>query len=194
MKKILTLFILSSITSLAFSQERIGLSKSIDDNGTDISIRVNGVVHGKPIDFARTFSVQGLDKIERNALADRILDSLGVGKIESPTAPLTPVLLSQPELDLAPPLVTASGSSHYGSAFSQNESVKQSFPTIPNQPYTKEVRYDDESGLLYLRYHFFRSRDEYIFEKTAHAADKSESERQEIIRDFEKEIELPATI
>jgi hypothetical protein len=194
MKKLLTLIILSSVTSLAFSQERFSGSKSIDDNGSDFSIQVNGAVHGKRIHYAYTFSVQGLSKSERNALADRILDSLGVGKIESPTAPLPPVEPIAPGFGPAPQQAEVSGLPHYGTTVTRNDADKGGFVASDDRPYTKEIHYDDESGLLYLRYQFFRSREEFIYEKTAHAADKSESEKLEMIRAFEKEIELPTAM
>jgi hypothetical protein len=187
MKTIVSILILVSVSPLAFSQER-SLSKSMDDNGGQLSISVHGEVYGKRIDYIRTCCVEGLSKSERNALTDRVLNSLGVGKMESPASPLPPIA---PD---APLHAKESESQDDGSRLFLSERVKRDPVTIHGPSYTKEVRYDEESGLLRIRYTFVRNRDEYVYEKTANAADKSESERQEIVHDFEKEIELPATM
>ena len=59
------------------------------------------------------------------------------------------------------------------------------------QPYTKEVRFNPESGQLYLRYRFSKDGDEYQYERKIDARDKTEQERQRLIDRFEQEIGLP---
>jgi hypothetical protein len=53
------------------------------------------------------------------------------------------------------------------------------------------VKYNPDTGEMFLQYHFLKNNEEYIFEKTVNAGDKSERERQTIIDKFEREIELP---
>jgi hypothetical protein len=57
--------------------------------------------------------------------------------------------------------------------------------------FTKHVRYNPDSGEMFLKYRFMKNNEEYIYEKTVDASDKSERERQHIIDKFENEIELP---
>ena len=187
MKKILTV-ILASVTSLALAQEKANLSRSIDDNGRNLSIRVSGYVNGRPIKYNRTFEVEGLDKSERTAIADRILDSLGVGKVEHPLAPMPPFQATSNYNSMS---VTANNSSPYKSTYSPEVNNHQTKDVAGNSPLNKEV-WLDEHGFLRLRYSFTRCNEEFIYEKSTDAGEKSESEREKFIKDFEREIELPA--
>lgn len=55
----------------------------------------------------------------------------------------------------------------------------------------KYVSYNDESGALFLKYEFVKNNEEFIYEKSVNATGKSKEERQQIILEFENEIEFP---
>jgi len=189
MKKLLAI-ILASVATLAFAQEKVDLSRSIDDNGHDLFIRVTGTIKGQFIDFEKTFKVEGLTKPERTAIADHVLDSLGVSRVEQPLAPLSMMLSSAPTMDHGSMRMTVSGSDHYKPVVSMESGNHKSSSVGGSSPFIKEV-WLDESGFLYLRYRFTKCKEEFIYEKSTDASDKSESERQKFIKDFEEEIELP---
>ncbi|KAA6430420.1 hypothetical protein FEM33_25810 [Dyadobacter flavalbus] len=70
---------------------------------------------------------------------------------------------------------------------------------IYTQPYAAEeagefkkyVSYNDDSGVLFLKYEFVKNKEEFIYEKTVNAAGKSKEERKQIILEFEDEIAFP---
>jgi hypothetical protein len=186
MKQILTIF-LASVSTLAFAQKKTDLSRSIDDNGEKLSIKVSGTVDGKPIDYDHTFLVGNLSKSERKQLSEHILDSLGVGGIDMillPAAPTAPVPLK------APVHLSANGSRGMTSA-SERSNSNNNEETSASKTFSKEVRFDDKSGELYIHYQFMKGDEEFSFEKTVDASDKTERQRQIIIENFEREIELP---
>lgn len=98
--KTLVTALLALSTSLVMAQHNNSISRSINDDGKTLSIRINGTVDDKPIDYDRTFDVSGLNKDERNALREHILDSLHVSMPEPPRirtalvprAPMPPAL------------------------------------------------------------------------------------------------------
>ncbi len=190
MRKILTV-ILASAGSLAFAQEKVNLSRSIDDDGRSLVIRVNGNSKGKHIDYNRTFNIEGLTKAHRVAIADRVMDSLRVDRIEYTIAPLSPQPPTAPKSVNSQNAISANNTSLYQSWNSTEKEEPQHPTTGLRQAFTKEIWLDD-NGFLYLRYSFSKEGDEYIFEKSTDATEKSESERQKFIKDFEEEIELPA--
>jgi hypothetical protein len=190
MKTILSL-ILASVTSLAFAQESKGLSRSVDDDGRDLLIHVSGTVNGNYIDYSGTFKVAGLSRQERVAITDRVLDSLGVGKIDEPIAPLPPSSPAPLGIDHSFAEVSANGSNLFKPTISLESNGRQRTLVGGNKPFTKEVWMDD-NGFLHLRYRFIREKEEFVYEKSTDASDKSESEKQRFIKSFEQEIELPA--
>ena len=185
MKKILTL-LLASVTTLAIAQKKVNLSRSTDDDGKSLTIRVTGTIDGREVDYERTFDVEGLSPNERLALRDKILDSIATGHPLTPeTTPAAPVPAAQAEepddvVAYAPNKLTVN-------ALAAGEANA----AVDENPFTKLVKYNTESGELFLRYTFTKDREEFIYEKTVRASGKSESERLEIVRDFEQEIELP---
>jgi len=198
--KILTL-ILAGVSSLAVAQKKIDLSRSIDDDGEKLTVRVNGTIDGKIIDYDQTFKVADLTKEEKNALTDRILDSLGVGRVEPPAAPDPP---RSPRAHFATRVPEAPTAPEPPTHLSLSASDSGDYPVITArkgndmvhavgglQPFTKELKYNPESGQMFMRYRFNKNDEEYTYEKTLNVLDKSEEERQKIIADFEKEIELP---
>lgn len=190
MRKILTL-ILTSVSFLAFAQENIDLSRSVDDNGQELLIRVIGHSNGKYIDYARTFNIEGLSKAERVAIADKVMDSLGVTKIEDPIASLPAASIALQAPEISKDAVSVKASRDYTSQHAAEKKTTKSTVGGLKKAFTKEI-WLDENGFLHLRYSFSKGADEYIFEKSTDASDKSESERQKFIEAFEEEIALPA--
>jgi len=190
MKKVLTL-LLAGVSTLAFAQKKTDLSRSIDDDGKHLSISVHGTLDGRRIDYDRTFQVADLSKEERNNLADQVLDSLGLEKIKAPSPPSAPHEPQAPE----PPVhfsVSKSGSSAPVTVWEEESSAESS--TKNAFPNSKEVKFNNGTGELYLRYQFVKNGEEFIYEKTVNAVDKTEKQRELIIRDFEKEIALPGSV
>ena len=192
MKKILTI-LLAGVSTLAIAQKRNHLSRSIDDDGKTLSIRVTGTIDGKGIDFEKSFDVEELTKEERMALRDKVLDSIEAGNIDLPSPP-APKSVSPPTppapAEPLEPVIYSSNDAKAHIWISDNNNEKTSTVAGENG-YTKQVRFNPESGELFLKYKFIKRNEEFIYEKTVSASDKSEEERQDIIDDFETEIELP---
>ncbi|MVM33054.1 hypothetical protein GO755_23640 [Spirosoma sp. HMF4905] len=200
--------LLALAASLALAQQNTSISRNINDDGKTLSIRVKGTVDGKPIDYDRTFDVSSLNRDERNALREHILDSLNVSMPAPPRppkppkapraamslrAPMTPM---PPVAPLAPPTPpTAPESVAIISSDQETISVtngdNQTMAVGGKHPYTKEVKYDSDAGQLYLRYKFQKDGDDFTYERTIDAPNKSQKERQQIIDEIEKSIGLP---
>jgi len=219
MKKILTI-LLAGVSTLAIAQKRAYLSRSIDDDGKKLSIKVSGTLDGKDVDINKTFDVEGMSKEDREALRDKVLSSIAEGNLELPApkgvckesvavASPSPKRKPKPPVPPAAPKPSADewsddGASDEGPetmAFSSNEMnaemissgkgfIKEPVSKDP-KGFTKHVRYNSESGEMFIKYKFMKNGDEYIYEKTVNAAQKSEKERLKIIEKFESEMGLP---
>lgn len=200
MKKILTI-LLAGVSTLAVAQKRAYLNRSIDDDGTRLSVKVSGTLDGREVDVNKTFDVAGLSQAQREALRDRVLSSIAEGNLNLPgpkgsCKEPAAALLPKPPVPPAPPVEDADAM-----AFSSNEvnaeiiSSGKGFVKEPvsrdSKGFTKHVRYNSETGEMYIKYRYVKDGDEYIFEKTADVAEKSETERQRVIEKFESEIGLP---
>ena len=179
--------LLALIGSLAFAQQHNSISQSINDDEKTLSIRVNGTIDGKSIDYDRTFDVSGLNKSERDALREHILDSLNIRMPEPPKAPVAPKAPEPPTFHSKSVTVIQGD----GPTISASGSGSQALAVGGKNPYTKEVNYDPDSGKLFLRYRFQKDGEDFIYERTVNARDKSQQERQRIIDGVEKEIGLP---
>jgi hypothetical protein len=225
MKKILTI-LLAGVSTLAIAQKRAYLSRSIDDDGKKLSIKVSGTLDGKEVDINKTFDVEGMSQEDREALRDKVLSSIAAGNLELP-APKgvckesVAVASPKPRVRKAVPAVEPSGVELSGGepsssespvaepsadesetmAFSSNEMnakmissgkgfIKGTASKYPKD-FSKHVRYNSETGEMFIKYRFMKDGDEYIYEKTVNAAEKSEKERQRIIEKFESEMGLP---
>lgn len=194
MKKVLTI-LLAGVSTLTFAQKKIDLSRSIDDDGKKLSISVHGTIDGKRIDYDRTFSVAGLSKEERTDLADKLLDSLGLEKINAPSPPSPPQAPHEPRASKSPTHFSADKSDNDAPVMVWvEEDQKDAAPAENSKPYEKKVKYNSESGELYMCYQFVKNGEEFIYEKTVNAAEKTEKQRQSIILNFEKEIALPGNL
>ncbi|GGM79170.1 hypothetical protein GCM10010967_08630 [Dyadobacter beijingensis] len=214
MKKILTI-LLAGVSTLAIAQKRAYLSRSIDDDGTKLSIKVSGTLDGKEVDINKTFDVAGMSQEDREALRDKVLSSIAEGNLELP-APKTPcsesVAVATPKRKPRPAAPVAPVKKHSDEdesaanepetmAFSSNEVnaeivssgkgfIKEPVSTDP-KGFSKHVRYNSETGEMFVKYRFMKNGEEYIYEKTVNAAEKSEKERSKIVENFESEIGLP---
>ncbi|GAB3985010.1 hypothetical protein GCM10028806_60970 [Spirosoma terrae] len=187
MKTILTT-LLALTGSLVLAQKHSSLNRSINDDGKTLSIRVNGTINGEPIDYNRTFDVANLTKEERDALRVRVLDSLNVSMPEPPKAPVAPRAPQAPRLR-SESVTIISGDEPTVVARGANDLT---MAVGGKNPYTKEVKYNSESGELYLRYRFQKDGEEITYERTLNARDKSKEERLQLIEGIEKEIGVPA--
>jgi hypothetical protein len=183
MKTILIAFLaLTSFVTVAQNN----ISQSISSNDNTLKIHIDGTLNGNPIDYNRTFDVTGLSKTERNALRDHVLDSLGVALPKAPVSPRPPVA-PKPAFDRETSVSMRSG----GPVLTAQGPNGQATAVGGKQPYTKEMKYNPESGELFLRYRFKKGGDEFIYERTMNARNKSEKERQRIVEGIESEIGLP---
>jgi hypothetical protein len=190
MKKILTILLACSGT-FALAQKKCHLSRSIDDDGKTMSIRVTGTIDGREINFSRSFDVAELSRDERMELREEVLESIGSGKVDVPEPPKPP-MAPAPVVALTPeePVIYSSASPE--PEFSRSRDPhRKAFDGLESTGYRKHVKYNPQTGELFLQYHFKKNEEEFVFEKTVNAEDKSESERQRIIDNFEREIELP---
>lgn len=194
MKKLLTI-LLAGVSTLAIAQKRNHLSRSIDDDGKTLSIRVTGTIDGKEIDYNKSFNVEELSKEERMALRDKVLDSIEAGNMNLPEPP-KPRSAPTPEpgmgmMKVSPEPVIYSSNDADPDELTQHNSSGVLNESVDKKGFTKHVRYNPDSGEMFLKYRFIKNNEEYIYEKTVDASDKSESERQRIVEKFENEIELP---
>lgn len=196
--KTLVTTLLALTTSLAIAQHS-SISRSINDDGKTLSIRVKGMVDDKPIDYDRTFDVSRLNNTERNALREHILDSLNVSVPEPPKPPVAPRAALAPPAPRAPMPPTPPHpesidiNSSDQTTISINSDNNLAVAVGGKQPYTKEVNYNAESGELHLRYRFRKDGDDFTYDRTLDAQNKSQQERQRIIDTIEKEIGVPTT-
>lgn len=192
----LTLFVLAG--SAAIAQKHSSINRNINDDGKTLSIRVNGTVDGKPIDYDRTFDVASLNLEERNALRERILDSLNISMPEPPVPPVPPIssvpsIPSVPPIPPVPPVnpdISVNGGSPSMVRIDNDNTLTEAVGG--KKPFTKEVKYDSETGQLYLRYRLTKDGDDFTYERTVDAKGKTQQERQRIIEIIEKEIGVPA--
>jgi hypothetical protein len=179
--KLLFFVVAGCISFSVTAQKNISVDNSINDDGKQLSIKIKGTINGKVVDFNRTFDVSGMDKEQKNALKERVYDSLGLPLPIAPRAPEAPVAPHAVVELVAPaepgtPVITSK--SQYA----------ESYIVGGNHPFTKEITYNPKTGLLYMKYRFLKNAEEITVEKSVDAKGKSKEERDEIIKKYEKEI------
>lgn len=184
MKRTSLTLMLAAVSTLAFAQKQSHISRSIDDDGNKLSISINGTVDGKSIHYDRTFLVAGLTREERKDITEEVFDSLGLGSITSPEPPATP----EPAVHIRSTPRPVSLSEGYVTRRGETQSTE----TATGKPYTKEIKFDSQTGEMHLRYEFTRDGEEFVYEKTVDATSKSTRQREQIISNFEAEIVLPS--
>jgi len=77
MKQYFTIVLLF-ISSVVLGQSRETVSKSIDDNGNTLKLRIT--VTAQNVDYSNSYNVKNMSAAQKKALIDRVIDSLGVSK------------------------------------------------------------------------------------------------------------------
>ena len=171
------LVIMAVFSSMAISaQKNISISHTINDNGNQLSIKINGTVNGRAVDYDKTFDVTGLNKDQRNAIKHHVYDSLGLPDPVGPKAPLKLSPSAVPEPTPPAPVISS------GNQFSELYAMGG------DHPYTKEVKYNPVTGLLYMKYRFIKKGEEVTVEKSVEAKDTTKEERAQMVRKYEREI------
>ena len=186
--KSITLIIAGFLSlSVSAQQKNISINHSINDNGKTLSIKIKGTVDSKPVDYNRTFDVSGMTKEQRDAITRNVYDSLGLPDPTAPRAPLAPLgpLSPRATLELSAP---AEPNSPAPPVVSSKSQYAESYAIGGDHPYTKEIRYNPKTGILYMKYRFVKDGEETISEKSIDAKDKSREERELIIKKYEREI------
>ena len=183
--KLLLILIIACLNMTAFAQKKnVSISHTINDDVNILSIIIKGTVDGKLVDYNRSFNVAGQSKAQRDDIKRKVYDSLGLPDPVAPRAPLkphttmlvAPASPTEPAAPSTPPAVSS-------------KSQYSEFQTIGgDHPYTKEIRYNPKTGLLYMKYHFIKNGEETTAEKSVELKDATKEERELIIKKYEKEI------
>ena len=183
--KSLLIIIAGFVSFSAVAQKNISITHSINDDGKVLSIKVKGSINDKPVDYNKTFDVSGMTREQKDEIKRRVYDSLGLADPVAPLAPLKPhaplspqtsVELVAPAEPASPPTVTSK--SQYAELYTIGG----------DHPYTREIRYNPKTGILYMKYRFIKNGEETTVEKSVDAKEKTKEERDQIIRKYEKEI------
>jgi len=91
MKSLLILTLLNvGFVSMAQTARQSTTHTEINDDGKTMSVRVEGQVDGRAIDYQHTFDVARLSSLAKDDLKHRIFDSLGIGDVTKPLLPPVP--------------------------------------------------------------------------------------------------------
>lgn len=105
MKKYSLLLLLAALATGAMAQEKkeySSISKSISDDGKKLDIKVSFKAKGeKTQQYENTFDISGLNKVEKEALVSRVMDSLGIPH-NTPATPRPPEPPKAPQAPAAP--------------------------------------------------------------------------------------------
>lgn len=102
MKTILFILSLLSLSAAAQPSTHSNIASSINDDGKTYSIKIDGDKDGRRVHYDRSFNVAGMTNAQKDALRNRILDSLGIA--EPPKPPLPPVPLTPGAADPSVPV------------------------------------------------------------------------------------------
>jgi hypothetical protein len=163
------------LTVSSMAQGNISITHTVNDDGKTLSIKITGTANGKAIDYDRAFDVKGMRAVQKNALKDKVYDSLG---LHAPALPHMSVPSQLP--NTAEPTI---------SSVSRNNEL---YTIGGNHPFTKEIRYNPQTGLLHMKYRFVENKEEILLERSIDAKDKTKEERDQIIKKYEQEIGLRA--
>jgi len=91
MKFIATLLLSAcSLVALAQHKTKQSLHQDIDDDGKTLTVNISGTSGGKNIQYYRQFNVAGMNKQKKDAMLNRITDSLGINRHNNPSVPPAP--------------------------------------------------------------------------------------------------------
>ncbi|GAB3905149.1 hypothetical protein GCM10028803_35600 [Larkinella knui] len=196
MKTAITLA-LFGISVAALGQERSSISRSINDNGKTLRIKIDVEQSSRAIHYDQEFDASGMSKEEKDALISSIQDSLGVHVVVSPPrAPKPPVAprggVRPTRYESGEVAVVARGTGNSGNR-SRNEdsNLPKNVIVAPDgTPYTKTVIEDAENNRVKLKYEYKLDGEEHVFERTINLQGKSETEKQQIIAETERNLGL----
>jgi hypothetical protein len=193
MKKYIIL-VLAVGNSVAFGQSKT-IQKCTIDDGNALSIHVSGNVDGEDFGFDHTFDLSSLDKIARLVFKDKILDSIDLPVLEMPEQPTIPKAPRAPKAARAvgAPNTAAVPEAEVSSNDSDAETSADLYKnrrSAEKKSFSKEIKYNSECGELFMRYKYEKDGEEYEYERTVNAKNKTESERMHIIEETEKELGL----
>ena len=153
MRSILIGLLLTSFTALAQTPVHSNLNTSINDNGKTFSIQIDGDRNGKAVHYNRTFDVAGMSQQQKEAMKNRVLDSLGLGETPpQPTQPNTAMTPGVEKVTFTCPTCTGKTKiSISGNGFSaereiENDKDKPAFPfelAMPPGNYRYQYRQND---------------------------------------------------
>lgn len=88
MKILITLLLAaSSFVASAQNKTKQSLHQDIDDDGKTMTINISGTSGGKAIQYYKQFDVAGMSKKVKDAMVNRITDSLGINRHNNPPEP-----------------------------------------------------------------------------------------------------------
>lgn len=157
----------------------VSINHSINDDGKKLDIKVKGTMDGKLIDYNHTFDVTGMDKEQRDAIKRSVYDSLGLpDPIQSPQEFHSGHGITS---------MTAPDASN-GPRITSKDQFNEFHSVGGKHGYTKEIKYNIKTGILFMRYRFEKNGEPNSVEKSIDAKGKTKEERDEIIKAYEKEI------
>ena len=196
MKTAITLALLG-ISVAAIGQERSSISRSINDNGKTLRIKIDVEQPNRDIHYDQEFDAVGMSKEEKESLISSIQDSLGVHVVVSPprapkppTAPRGGVRATRYESGEVAVVARGNGNSGNRSKNEDSNLPKNVIVAPDGTPYTKTVIEDSENNRVKLKYEYKLDGEEHVFERTINLQGKSESEKQQIIAETERNLGL----
>lgn len=194
MKTILILA-LSTLSTAAVAQKKVSIRKSIDDDGSKMTIKISGNADGKRVDYYNVFDVKGMSKSQRYELQKHVMDSLEltVNPVGVPPAPPAPPSASRRAAAAAPaapaePARIASSSDDQANVEIETEEVTSN----GGKDYYKKISWDKRSGKLEMQYRFQKDGNPKNYEKAIDAAGSSKEKRKQLVREFEDSIGFSA--
>lgn len=186
------IFVFTLVSTLAIAQQKVSVNRQINDDGKTLSIRIDGSVNGRSINYDRRFDVASLSKTERESLRNHILDSLSIAtSVPIPPATLfapKPPRAFRPDQGVRQAESITKADRSMGSVSTENG---RTVAVSGEQPFIKVVSYNAETGQLLLRYRYIKNGEDVDYERTINARGKSEQERHRIVERVEKELGLP---
>jgi len=158
----------------AFAQERSTISRSVNDDGKTLHIKIDIESSERTVHYDRSFDATAMGKDEKQALVRQIQDSLGVHVVVQPPRPPRPARYESGEW------TASNGKSTPGNVIVAPDGTS----------YKKTVVEDGENGRLKLRYEYKLDGEEHIFERTINLQGKTEADKQRIVADTERSLGL----
>lgn len=187
MKKYIFLFLAAS--GSAASGQSPTAQKSITCDANTLSIHVSTHIDGEAFDH--TIDISSLEYVDRLLFNEKIPDLFA---LEAPVPPAIPKIPREPKVAKSSKPVQAiepkPGSAMGSEALTDTDHPYSHRETAPKQVFTKLVKFNPDCGELFLRYKYEKDGEEYEFERTVNAKNKSERERMQIVEETERELGL----